>query len=188
MVSKARGVALLYALITLAVMFMAAAALIRASQSSGAISGALAFKRDAVNQSDRAVTAAITSLSAIDKGASNTAANYSAIALKAVDEDANGIPLALTNNTKFAAIGVASNDIVDAANGLTIRYVVDRRCSVLGSPADSACSIGATNAEPWQNSNITQAGGTGTQYIYRISVRIIGPRNTLVFAQTMVAI
>jgi type IV pilus assembly protein PilX len=140
--AKQRGVVLLFSLIALVIMLIAAVALVRSFQSSMFTAGNIAFKRDLQNQGERAVTKVLTEFRT---GTLNTpsvranpliAKNYSAVML---DVDTHGIPLALQNNTTFAVVGDTANDITPTtdsslpANQIqSIRYVIDRLCSVVG--------------------------------------------------------
>jgi type IV pilus assembly protein PilX len=205
---KQRGVVLLFSLIALVIMLIAAVALVRSFQSSMFTAGNIAFKRDLQNQGERAVTKVLTEFRT---GALNTpsvradpviAKNYSAVML---DVDTHGIPLALQNNTTFAAVGDTANDITPAtdaslpANQIqSIRYVIDRLCSVVGDETTlgaTSCVL-ANNPVPagTSSSNLLSAdraplcptcvSASPQGVVYRLSVRVNGPRNTQSFFQS----
>jgi hypothetical protein len=188
---RQRGVALVYGLIAIAILLIAAAALIRAMDTASGLAGGGGFHRDLVNQTDRGIVAARDQFSSAAAGnlynianrtASNAAWNYSAVALP---NDPNGIPLALIDDNKFAAVGVNGNDINDAASGVTIRYLIDRQCTQVNAPSLATCVPYVRTGDTKGSSRIQRAGTTNA-WVYRITVRVIGPKNSMTFAQTTI--
>jgi hypothetical protein len=190
-----RGVVMVITLLALAVMLIGAVALVRSFNTSLFTAGNLAFKRDLVNQAERAAAAALTqfdaggALDTLDKrAANNTAVNYSAQTLAT---NAQGIPDALLGSTAFAAVGVATNDITVAGQGVTLRYVIDRLCNAQGNEVtltSANCVVGPTpDARGGSASNLNGAT-LQPQVLYRVSVRVDGPRNTQAFFQTTFAL
>ncbi|MDP1647407.1 MAG: hypothetical protein Q8M01_04300 [Rubrivivax sp.] len=181
-------------LLALVIMLIGAVALMRSFNSSLFMAGNLAFKRDLVNQAERAsavvlpqlTTGALNTLAA--RAASSTALNYSASVLGANDQ---GIPNALLSATGFAAVGVASNDIVVADQGVTVRYVIDRLCNGAGSEVTlgaAACTVGPTPDARGGSASEMNRATLPPQVLYRLSVRVDGPRNTQAFFQTTFAL
>lgn len=188
---RQRGVVLLFSLIILVILLAGGVAVIRSMNSSMFSAGNLAFKRDLMNQGDAAISTVLVSLqsgalSAAGATAANVpAANYSATPLAT---NAQGIPNALLSDTAFAAVGVASNDITGATPDVTIRYVIDQLCD--GSTA--ALALQSTGCVfPASNTAVTGGSSQGigkraplpAALLYRVSVRVTGPRNTQVFIQ-----
>lgn len=201
-----RGVVLLTSLLILVVMLIAAAALMRSFDTSLSTAGNLAFRRDIAQQSEQAVQAILTAFrttgvlaSASARGASDLSRNYSAVILPT---NAQGIPTALLTSTLPATVGTAAD--IDAGQGITLRYVVDRLCSDVGEDAslgadrctlaDSAVLPGGSSSD-WQRAEFSSgvaAGGAGAglggavvqPVIYRLSIRATGPRGTQSFFQT----
>ena len=200
-----RGVVLLYSLIALAIMLIAAVAVIRYFQSSLFTAGNIAFKRDMQNQSERAVDVVLKlfNTGALSKPASRAnnllTSNYSASMLAV---NAQGIPNLLGDNTAFTTAGYTNaNDITVAGQAITIRYVVDRLCSSAGDPSEVTCIV-ADNPAPAGTSSsnlqgpdrILDGGASGTPtptgsktFVYRLSIRVNGPRNTQAFFQSTFA-
>ena len=200
---RQRGVVLLFSLIALVVMLIVAVALVRSFNSSLFTAGNIGFKRDLQNQNERAVNKVLAefrsggSLStAAGRSNANVGQNYSPMMLSS---NAQGIPDALQNDTTFAAFGSTSNDIrpPETATGVTIRYVVDRLCVSAGSettlgpsaciPADTPTPAGTSLLNLRSAERKLTASGTPTtprSVVYRISIRVIGPRNTQSFFQT----
>ena len=203
-----RGVVLLFSLIALVVMLIAAVALVRSFQSSLFLAGNIGFKRDLQNQGERAVDRALTAFrasGALDsptaRAANLKASNYSASILAT---NAQGIPDVLQSDSTFAAVGLPANDITPAnepslaAQGVTIRYVIDRLCATAGSESalGPASCVVAENPTPSGGSSAnlmgaeraplcaTCASAAPVGVVYRLSVRVAGPRNTQSFFQS----
>lgn len=185
--SRQRGVVLVIALITLVVLLVGAVALVRSFGTSLTISGQTAFKRDLMNQGEVGIAAAKTALT---NGAANSdilrennqlAANYFAT-LRANNDTADGIPRDLINDDNFT--GTAA-DV--QGNGVTIRYVIERQCANAGPFDASTCSV---FPKPAASSGGERRELVGAEYapIYRITVRVQGPRNTTAFLQSLITI
>lgn len=202
--SAQRGVVLLFSLIALVVLLIAAVALMRSFNTSLFMSGNIAFKRDLQNQGERAIDQVLADFRGSGDLATAAARsnnlqrkNYSA---KALTSNAQGIPEALQTNSLGAA-GLAANDIEIPDQAIKIRYVVDRMCNDVGSEtalggancllAESLTGPGGNFAE-WMNAtgaSLCPAGsGCGSAapqgVVYRVTVRVSGPRNTQAFFQS----
>lgn len=192
--ARQRGVVMIVTLLALVIMLIGSVALMRSFNTSLFMSGNLAFKRDLVNQAERASAVVLPqltggALSSLAARSSNSAAlNYSASMLATNDQ---GIPNALLNATDFAAAGVASNDIVVADQGVTVRYVVDRLCTAAGSEVilgSASCTVGPTPEARGGSASEINRATLPPQVLYRLSVRVDGPRNTQAFFQTTLAL
>lgn len=186
-----RGVVMLFGLIALAIMLIGAAAMVRSMNTSLFNVGNLGFKRDMTNQAERAVVTVSNLLrtgalaAEVSRHNPNTALNYSATMLPA---NAQGIPLALLSEAAFAAAGVAANDITVADQAITVRYVLDRLCTANGPQAAGQCAMAD---DPKDMSAGGRSGGVvaedllaNDRVVYRLSVRLTGPRNTQAFYQS----
>ncbi len=193
--SRARqhGVTLIIALIALVVLTVGAVAMTRSSDVSLRMAGNLAFKRDLVNQGERAIATALAELNSgslsaeTTRNANRLASNYSASLL---GSSAQGIPSVLLSETAFTAAGFTRTDINDASTGVTVRYVIDRQCSGAGAYDIAACQAVTAKAPPKSCDGINCDVTTGavTRPVYRISVRITGPRGNQTYTQTTVAL
>jgi len=206
--SRQRGVVLLFSLIALVVLLLAAVALVQSFGTSLFMSGNIAFKRDLQNQGERAVDKALTAFRAggpLDSPAARAnnlaSSNYSASVLPG---DAEGIPNALQNDSTFTGIGSSANDITPASEptlvnqAVSIRYVIDRMCATAGDETALGASqcVLANNPVPagGSASNLlgadraplcaTCASAAPQGVVYRLSVRVTGPRNTQAFFQS----
>jgi len=190
--TRQRGVVLLFAMIVLVILLIGGVAVIRSMNTSLFSAGNLAFKRDLMNQGEQAVSTVMTVFkTGALSGAGATAtslqsANYSATPLAT---NARGIPLALLSDTAFAAVGTTANDLTGATPDVSIRYVVDQLCD--GSAAalnieSGGCVFVISGSEVTGGSS--QAMGTRPpvppSLVYRLNIRVTGPRNTQVFIQT----
>ena len=147
-----RGVVLVVVLIALVVMLVASVALVRSFNTSLFTSGNLAFKRDLVNQGERAVPEVMKVLAPggllgtpLARAKRDATLNYSATIL---ESNPQGIPKALLGSGD-AGFKPAKTIPVDDQR-VTIHYVVDRLCDIEG--LDTAlgvehCSV-ASGAAP----------------------------------------
>ena len=204
--SRQRGVVLLFSLIALTVLLLAAVALMRSFTTSQFMAGNIAFKRDLQNQGERAVDRVLNSFrsggtlaSSTTRAADSAANNYSATTLPV---NAQGIPNALVaanfTTTWTAPVIDSTNDSTLANQGVSVRYLVDRMCNAAGDEL----TLGSTNCLLADNpmpsggsaSNLLSPDGKplcGTcksaapqGVVYRLSIRVDGPRNTQAFFQS----
>jgi hypothetical protein len=87
----------------------------------------------------------------------------------------------------------ASTPLAADASGNVIRYAIHRLCRMTGSPqggANSCLMAGGSASASSKRSSLSYGASsrfsTSTQVYYRITVRARGPRNTVVFTQTLV--
>jgi type IV pilus assembly protein PilX len=190
-----KGVVMVVTLICLVVMLLASVALIRSTDANLLIAGHLSFKRDVINQAERAIpnirTAFVTgTLSDASKREQSVAGeNYSAVIL---DSNSVGIPTVLLNTSTFDG-SYGGKNIVDSDSQITIRYVIDRISLQTGPCSVTSCAVtqaknalgGDANNLLYNNTSRAQASDTP---VYRISIRVTGPRNTEAFLQSTFSI
>lgn len=194
--ARQRGVVLLFGLFAIVILLIGAAALVRSMNTAMFTAGNFAFKRDLTNQSERAIARVLDVVKtgplalAATRESNDTTQNYSASLLPST---AQGIPLALLSDNDFAAVGNAKNDIAIDDMGVTVRYVVDRMSAAAGSAtvdntvmADNAVPAGGSSSElnSAMDASSAGAGAVPTQVVYRVSIRVTGPRRTQSFFQT----
>ena len=196
------GVVLLFSLIALGIMLIVAVALVRSFNSSLFTAGNIGFKRDLQNQSERAVDVVLNEFrsngnlaSPAARGSNNPAYNYSATMLPV---NAQGIPDALQNNTTFSAVGSTGKDIPVTSMNVTVRYVVDRLCATTGDEtslgagvcrlADNPVPVGTSlsNLQGADRAPLcpTCSSAAPQGVVYRLSIKVTGPRNTQSFFQS----
>ncbi len=185
---RQRGVIMVIALITLAVLLIGAAAAMKSMNVTLASVGYFGFKREMTNQSERAIRLASTALSpggalglTAARMVSNPAQNYSATMLQS---DASGIPLAMLDTTTgggLSGLGSAANEIKLADDNVTVHYLIDRLCLNAGAFDPSNCQmVGRANnfgSKPGNPKPLPQP-------TYRITVRVTGPHNAYSFYQS----
>jgi Tfp pilus assembly protein PilX len=178
--ARQRGVVLIFTLIILLILTIGAVALLRSMNTSLFNAGNLSFRKDLVNQGDLAVSTVMNEFqaggvlsSSTSTQADNTALGYYAEMLPV---NTQGIPTVL--------LGTGTGGIsLTGASGVTMNYVIDRLCQVAGPSLASQCvqssaSPLATTVKP--TTPLTPPSAT----VYRLSVRVNGPRSTQVFLQT----
>ena len=203
---RQRGVVLLFSLIALVVLLLAAVALMRSFSTSQFMAGNIAFKRDLQNQGERAVDRVLASFrsgqplaSAATRANNLTSRNYSATTLGV---NAQGIPSILTDanfGNTWTAPDIDGTTDSDLANqGVSIRYIVDRMCNATGDEQTlgAANCVVSDNPMPSGGSASNLLGPDGKPLcatcksaapqgvVYRLSIRVTGPRNTQAFFQS----
>lgn len=184
--ARQRGVVLIFSLIVLLILAIGAVALMRSVDTSQVSAGNLAFHKDLVNQAEQAVANVMTEFktNGLPLGGLTTAsmpgANYSASALPT---NPQGVPLVLLDNTALGLIATAPV-LVGRTPDVTIRYVIDRLCAA-GTviPTTTSC-VQSTGLPTGGTANRNTAVAPPSATVYRVSVRIDGPRNTQAFLQS----
>jgi type IV pilus assembly protein PilX len=177
------GVVMLITLMSLVILTFASVALIRSTDANLLIAGNLAFKRDVINQAERAIPAIKAKLetgtlaSATVRQADLASSNYYAVIQT---NNSNGIPNVLMdvadNNT---------NNITDTNAQIIVRYVIDRMCLSSGVVSTTGCSLSQSSTDSGGDANNDPEKAKGMDIpIYRISIRATGPRNTEAFLQS----
>lgn len=182
-----RGVVLIFALITLVILLIGAVAITRSITGSQLVLGNIGFKRDLTNQGERALQIAMaavrnTAVLATDaaRNSSLQSANYSASLLPT---NPQGIPTALLSDTEFGTIATAGNDIKVDDMGVTIRYVIDRLAVEDGVCGAKTCTMAAQKVFGTAANELVKPAPP-EQPIFRITLRVTGPRKTLSFFQS----
>jgi len=199
-----RGVVLLFSLIALVILLIAAVALVRSFHTSLFTAGNIAFKRDMQNQGERAIDQVLTQFRtggalATQAARQNNVPAYHYSAIK-LDSNAYGIPNALQSETAYAGVAGTSStrDITVAGQATTIQYVVDRLCSATGLEStlgSGSCVLASDPVPPGVSASKLMSAdrpslGTGLQsavpqsVVYRVTVKVLGPRNTTSFFQS----
>lgn len=195
--ARERGVVLLFCLIILVILLAGGVAVVRSTDTALFGAGNLAFKRDLVNQGELAIARAMRQFDtggalATATGNHVPAANYSAIQLRT---NAHGIPEVLLKKNSLTGSDVMGNTFTPSGSaitgdgGVTVRYVIDRMCNATGafsSIGNSRCVYTPSNTETTggdQSQLSTPGPSIPSPPLYRVSVRVDGPRDTQVFLQ-----
>jgi len=205
------GVSLLFALLSLVALTLAAVALVRSIDTGALALGNLGLKQDATTVSDQAANQAIewlnTNAGALDNDIPDK--GYYASAHEDLDVTAqqipnDGTPRALIiwdmNNCAYAAdiqnktCTLRPSDEFEL-NGNKVRYVILRLCDIPGDPklVGNSCAqpldSGTGKASTKGSSDYSRTGrlldDNGGVY-YRIVVRVVGARQTTSYIETIV--
>ncbi len=194
-----KGVVMLVALIVLVVMTLAGIALMRSTDTSNLIAGNMAFKQAATHSADQGIEAAIAWLEANNSSGlldtNSSTVGYTASTLSNVNYQTgesfwtqltpSGVCyLPIAGGVCAAAPGVAD------ASGNLMAFMIQRLCRSAGSRNGAGCAVA--------NGAIISSGGgegagddaitaTATSIYYRITVRVVGPRNTVSYIQSIVS-
>jgi Tfp pilus assembly protein PilX len=186
------GVVLPIALIVLVAMTLAALSLIRSVNTTNLISGNLAFRESAVLSSERATETALAGLLIPGSVAGSTALHTDSAAgywAKRADPppgenwETFWNSLAKARATP-APIVIGTPDVA----GNTVSYVVHRLCEETGAPHAANCSKPPLVSHDDSKDVSKDPLATSKQVYYRITSRVVGPRNTVVYTQTIVAL
>jgi Tfp pilus assembly protein PilX len=191
--ARQQGAVLFFALIALVVMTLAAIALVRSVDTANLISGNLAFKQSATTSGDTGVETAIDwirlNVAALNTSRANANNGYYN-SLNRTRDVTNPANLSWDDTNSSA-------EIVDAA-GNRIRYIIQRMCTHPAGQPNSLLSGAVIDAS---NVNCVMVESTGQDEqkiifppkptmlgspVYRVTVRIAGPRNTVSFIQGFV--
>lgn len=208
---RQNGVVLFIALIALVVMSLAAAALIRSVDTNTTIAGNLSFQQSALVSSDRGAESAISWLEAISNANVNANvnalngsrpnngyyANYGNLDNSNVNLD--DIADVKNDNTwdnfSVPATGAGIVNGLEANSQNTINYIIERMCATDGAPpandGTNKCLFGAAQAGGGSKlvKTAEQSGAkteAGLSPIYRVTVRVTGPKNTQSYSQVYV--
>lgn len=189
---RQRGVVLFFALIALVVLTLAGLAIMRAVDTATLIAGNLAFRQSALQSADYGIEDArtwlmarsVTELNAdqpsVTSGSSSTQASW---------YWANWQDTFDPHTYDWTSAYVMSSSYV----GNSVSYVIHRMCQYSGDYTDPSkyCLKAQLTQSPGDSTRVTSYGqnaptGSNTTPYYRITARILGPRNTETFVQAII--
>jgi type IV pilus assembly protein PilX len=182
-----RGVVLFIALIVLVAMTLAGLALMRSVDTGNVIAGNLAFKQGLIQEADITAEAAATTLFSGNLSGfavTNNDVPGETYFATAQPTDSRGMPTALTDpnfDTNYP-----NNAVTDLATNTVRRYVIERMCNAAGAATTHNCSPSfvKTSAAGGVLGSCPQ-GCFQFAPIFRVTVRLDGPRNTVGYTQVM---
>ncbi|HEY0914898.1 MAG TPA: hypothetical protein VGE22_08520 [Solimonas sp.] len=183
------GVVLFIALIVLVLMTLAGIALLRSTLTGNMVAGNLAFQQSATASADVGVETAIAWLQGNATGGTLfTSKTTGATRYSAVRSDPAANQSWEAYWPSLVSSGLVNTLAADGA-GNTVAYVIQRLCTVPGVPSAGNCetSPAVTSADTGSKGSGAIRLTSSTEFYYRITVRVIGPRNTVSFVQTVVA-
>lgn len=190
-----RGIILFIALIVLVAMTLTGIALMRSVDSNVMVAGNLAFRQGATSGADWGIEAARAYVqaalnanpAALDND--NAAAAYYATWQAGID--LYGATATTADDYNWAGNGVL---VGTDTGGNEVRYVIQRLCQGAGAGTSAGANCVKTST------SATSASGGGTMgavsystmalppvqvIYYRVTVRVLGPRNTLSYVQSI---
>lgn len=188
---RQQGVVLMIALIMLVSMTLMGIALVRSVDTTNIIAGNLAFKQSATSSGDLGTEAAIAWLETNNTG-TTLHANIYAQGYAAQRSDPG---VGQTWDAFWTGAMVPAGQVVtlgaDGA-GNTVSYAIQRLCNAPGDPVN----VGVDCAVPQTaGAGAGSSKGAGviallfnSQIYYRITSRVVGPRNTVSYVQTVIAL
>lgn len=196
-----QGLVLFVALIALVVMSLASVALIRSVDTSSQITGNLAFKQSTSITSSYGLEAMADTIGSQLKAyaSTNDPANGYYAVCTTFDSGATGqcngenltLDMTWTDANSKLATGAG---IVDGKDpyGNTIRYIVERMCNQNGNTNVDRCLM-ASSPPDTSSKNVIDLGTPILEPVseplplYRVTVRISGPKNTVSYVQAFVS-
>lgn len=187
--SGQRGVVLLIALIVLVALTLAGVALIRSVDTANLIAGNMSFHQSATQSGERSTEQALNNwlLAHIAIGDTALFDHNGANGYRAARED----PAAGVSWDAFWASTLATQAVTGApdAAGNTVSYVIHRLCETTGAPHLTNCSKPPAGTNTGGSYDPSRPGPiTTNQVYYRVTTRIAGPRRTVAYIQTIVAL
>lgn len=183
--ARQRGVVLFIALIVLVAMSLAGLAMMRSVGTGALIADNLAFKQSTTSAADIGIEAAASALPTIistSDDADMTSPYYYYATLTPADggiaSDSNGLP------------EVNWSNVPDVPNNLnyTIKYVIERLCT--GALPVTDVQGNCVAGTPQGNGSMKASAikfTSATQVYYRVTVYVVGPRNTTSYVQAYIA-
>jgi type IV pilus assembly protein PilX len=188
-----QGVVLFIALIVLVAMSLAGIALMRSVDTGTIIAANLGFKQGTTSVGDLGVEAARTWLRT--KGAATPADLY-------VDDTPNNYYATWQSSVRLiptdsgtADYGWAGPDVATPAPpaGYSVRYVIHRLCDATGNPSSGPNCVKPGGSASSGSSSTKGAAAYGsfaiaapTSALFRITVQVRGPRNSLSYVQATI--
>ena len=178
------GVVLFITLVLMVALSLAGIALIRSTETGTIVTGNLAFKQAAIAAIDRGIESAINALwyRSMDRSVDHPDQNYYACVRNAggtrciaPSTSANSViperPDVITSAEKLTAAGLSTTLIPTDVAGNKVYYVIERMCLATGPATAIDCNV--------------YAGSTSA--FYRLTARVEGPRNTVIYAQAILS-
>lgn len=188
-----RGVILVITLVSLVVLLLTAIALFRSVDTGTMIAGNLALRQAAVAASDRAVAEAATALTTRQN--SSTANMWVTQAHPINNTDASisyysnvDTTLNLTAASTWAANGPSTDLNAADGGGNQTQYLIQRMCRDANAlPLETNCLLNFVDKDnDSKKTGLPPPERPKNSVVYRITVRVSGPKNTVSYTQAFV--
>jgi len=168
------GNSLIIVVILLVILMISALALVRSSQTVGAIAGNVAFKQAATEAADTGLAAAGQWLTALTNSDSAVAGVYYATRQNV---DSYGLP-----TINWASVPTAT------VSTFRVQYVLERMCQGPAPVANVLTQCLTTENTQQGSKKVGSPAYTGTTAVYyRVTVRVQGPRNAESYVQSLLS-
>jgi len=194
--ARQRGAVLIVALIALVTIMIAAAALVRAVDTSTIIAGNLAYKQAASASADAGMERAIAWMRATSVAHAASDPFKDAAHPFNTDQAAQGYYTSIATDVAGDMAFLTDEDtwtdkrsrlVGTDSSGNTIRYVIQRMCRVPGQVLSrSNCQFSDRDSDKDSHNGDLRPAKGGLHALNRITVRVEGPRNTVTYAQAIV--
>lgn len=190
---RQQGLVLFIALIALVAMSLAAAALIRSVDSGVLVAGNLAFKQSAIMSAETGIARAYRFIN--ESGEATLLASSSGYLA-----NFDGIFLESSASLNAAATWVNAISVTQDINdhsGNETRLILQRMCRNVGAVSQENCLVGTGNSAANSMGGKSEGGGAGgggfggqkggaDAVVYRATVRVTGPKNTVSYLQAFI--
>ena len=188
---RQRGAVLFMALIALIALTLAGLAMVRSVDTGNVISGNMAFRQAAMQNSDVGIEAAFVALPGIlniSKDA-NIANQYFALRQPV---DAMGVP----TSVNWANVACRDNDnssVTCDEQDYQVKYVIDRLCeaqtagSTTVTDLQGYCFVDVSSGRSGSKGAFQAVFSGANSVYYRVTVQVSGPRNTTAYVQAIIS-
>jgi Tfp pilus assembly protein PilX len=189
---RQQGVVLLIALIVLVAMTLAGLGMIRSLDTGALIANNIGFRQSAVASADggteQAVAWLVANPGALDSD--NPGMGYYSTRQDGLDVTGNRSS-GTTDNLDWTSQARSLGAITGDATGNQVYYIINRLCSIAGSinaPTQTCTTTSGTGSGSTMDSPTYDVQGmlTANRVYYRITTKVIGPRNTVSYVQAVV--
>ncbi|TAH49333.1 MAG: hypothetical protein EYC67_04205 [Betaproteobacteria bacterium] len=204
--SSQRGVVFFTVLIALVILSLSAVALVRSVDTGTQIAGNLSFRQTTTQAGDSGTEAGVawmnTQLDANPTSLykSDETKGYYATSRVGCDVSGSRTPNDKTDDVNWDGSNAANANCqmkavaVDAGRlpaGYSAAYVINRLCNAEGNPKDVQCENYSRMSAAADEGRSMSGGGyfgkksASSEYFYRVTTRVVGPKNTVSYVQTV---
>ena len=191
--ARQKGVVLMVALIVLVALTLAGIALMRSVDTSTIIAGNLAFQQAATNYGDTGIETAITWLQTNNSGSTLHNNIYAQGYAASRQDPVTGQTWDAFWTSVVAPNGQAVTLATNTTTGNTVSYAIQRLCNAVGDPVSTGVDCAVPQSTTSSAGTSSKGAGfiqiqSSTSIYYRITSRIVGPRNTISYVQAIVSL
>lgn len=204
--SSQRGVVFFTVLIALVILSLSAVALVRSVDTGTQIAGNLSFRQTTTQAGDSGTEAGVTWMNTqLDANPtslyrSDETKGYYATSRVGCDVSGSRTPNDKTDDVNWDGSNAGNANCqmkavaVDAARlpaGYSAAYVINRLCNAEGNPKDVQCENYSRISAAADEGRSMSGGGyfgkksASSEYFYRVTTRVVGPKNTVSYVQTV---